>query len=344
VATPQLSASVGDGASTTTTTWARAGRLTARLAWLSLVANAVVILQGAVVRITGSGAGCGSHWPTCNGTIVPLQPTLEAAIEFSHRLLSFGVLVLGAWLLVRALRTRRERPGLATFAVLAMILLVVEALIGGATVLLGLTGDNTSVARGVWVASHLVNSLLLIGALSVTVAYSRAKPPAFPLRLGEQGMLATVLGVGLLAALVLSFTGGIAAMGNTIFPSDSLIEGFRADFDPDSHPLIRLRILHPLIAVAVGTYLFIGLGLSWWLKPVPQARRAAQALLGVYLAQLVVGVFNLALLGPAVLQLLHLLMAVVAFALLAALTVTMLGGAAEYSRRETKRGATLEGA
>lgn len=322
----------------------RAARLTRRLAWLSLIANTVVILQGAIVRITGSGAGCGSHWPTCNGSIVPLEPTLEAGIEFSHRLLSFGVLVLGAWLLARALRVRRERPGLATFASLSMVFLVIEALIGAATVLLGLTGDNTSLARGVWVASHLVNSLLLIGMLSATVTYTRDDPPAYPLHLGRQGMLATVLGVGLVAALVLSFTGGIAAMGNTIFPSESLAEGLRADFDPASHPLIRLRILHPLIAVAVGTYLFVGLGLSWWLKPVPQARRIVQALLGVYLAQLVVGVFNLALLGPFVLQLLHLLMAVAAFALLSALTVSMLGGSVAYSRRETRRGATLEGA
>src|SRR5690606_41336818 len=46
------------------------------LALTALIANTVVILQGAVVRATGSGAGCGSHWPTCNGTVVPLNPTL----------------------------------------------------------------------------------------------------------------------------------------------------------------------------------------------------------------------------------------------------------------------------
>jgi len=331
---------VGVGA---TSAWSRAGVLTRRLAWISLVANVVVILQGAIVRITGSGAGCGSHWPTCNGEIVPLQPTLEAGIEFSHRLLSFAVLVIGAWLLVRALRTRRERPGLATFAGLAMAFLVIEALIGAATVLLGLTGDNTSVARGVWVAGHLVNSLVLIGMLSATVVYARRDAPNYPLRIGRQGALAAVLGVALLAALVLSFTGGIAAMGNTIFPSESLAAGIRADFDPNSHPLIRLRILHPLIAIAVGTYLFIGLGLSWWLKPVPEARRTAQVLLGVYLAQLVVGVFNLALLGPFVLQLLHLLMAVLAFGLLAAVTVLLLAGSAEYHRNYHQKNAT-EGA
>ncbi len=296
------------------------------LALTALITNVVVILQGAVVRITGSGAGCGSHWPTCNGTIVPLNPTLETGIEFSHRLLSVVVLALGVWLLVRARRLGRERPGLAAFATLAFVFLVVEALIGGATVLLGLTGDNTTVARGVWVASHLVNSLLLIGALAATVVFARKSAPAWPLHLMRQGAITTLLVVGLLGMLLLSFTGGIAAMGNTIFPSESLADGFMADFDPESHPLIRLRGLHPLIAISVGVYLFVSLAFAWQMKPVKSAQRTAQALLGVYIVQMVIGVANLATLGPAVLQVLHLAVAVAAFALLAALTVELLGG------------------
>lgn len=305
---------------------ASAGRLTVGLAWTALIANTVVILQGAVVRLTGSGAGCGSHWPTCNGEVVPLGAGLETLIEFSHRLLSAGVLVLGVWLLVRALKARATKPGFAAFATAALVFLVIEALIGAGTVLLGLTGDNASVERGVWVAGHLVNSLLLIGTLAGTVVYARDDAPTYPLRVGGQAGLFAVLATALVAALVLSFTGGIAAMGNTIFPPDSLAEGFRADFDPSSHPLVRLRILHPLIAIAVGTYLFVGLGLAWWLKPVPAARGLARTLLIVYLVQLGVGTANLTMLGPTVLQLLHLLLAVTAFALLAALSVTMLGG------------------
>ena len=214
------------------------------LALTALIANTVVILQGAVVRATGSGAGCGSHWPTCNGTVVPLNPTLETGIEFSHRLLSLAVLLLGVWLLVRTRKARHERPGLAAFGAISFGFLVFEALIGGATVLLGMTGDNTTVARGIWVASHLVNSLFLIGALAGTVVYARRRAPAWPLRLGRQGPLAALLIVGLLGMQLLMFTGGIAAMGNTIFPAESLAEGLRADFDAGSHPLIRLRVLH----------------------------------------------------------------------------------------------------
>ena len=297
---------------------------TPALAWTALVGNVIVILQGAVVRATGSGAGCGSHWPSCNGQIVPLGATTATAIEFSHRLLSLAVLVVGAWLLRRAFRTRRENRGLFVFAAASFGFLIIEALLGAATVLFGLTGDNATVARGVMVASHLVNSLALIGMLTVTVAYATGRA-GWPLRPGTQGLLSTTLGVGLIGMLVLTFSGGIAAMGNTIFPSESLAQGIAADFDPTSHPLIRLRILHPLIAITVGVYLFVSLGLARWLKPEPEARGLFRALLGTYLVQLVIGALNLAFLAPVVLQLLHLGVAVLAFALLSALAAVLLG-------------------
>ena len=253
------------------------------LAWACLVGNAVVILQGAFVRATGAGAGCGSHWPTCNGTIVPLNPSVETLIEFSHRLLSLAVLLLGAWLLKRAFSVRKEQRGFFVFALASFIFLIFEALLGAATVLFGLTGETISTARGIMVAAHLVNSLLLMGALTLSVVYARGNVP-WPLHIRRQGAVSIVLLVGLVGMLFLMFSGGIAAMGNTMFPSDSLSEGLAADFDSTSHPLIRLRILHPLIAITVGIYLFLSLGLSRWLKPVPEARRLTKALFTVYLA------------------------------------------------------------
>lgn len=314
------------------------------LAWVALISNVVVILQGAFVRSTGSGAGCGSHWPTCNGVVVPLNPSIETVIEFSHRLLSGGVLIVGALLLLLALRKRRENAGLAVFASLSFAFLVLEALIGGATVLLGMTGENTTVARGVWVASHLVNSMLLIGMLAGTVVYASKARPDFPLRLRAQTGLATVTGLGLLLMLVLMFTGGIAAMGNTMFPSESLAAGLRADFDVNSHPLIRLRLLHPLIAIAVGTYLFVSLGMAWWLKSVPQAANTSRVLLGVYVSQLLLGTVNLGLQAPVVLQLAHLLVAVAAYALLAATSLQLLGGRQAALGSGAVRGAVMESA
>lgn len=314
------------------------------LAIAALVGNVLVILQGAVVRATGSGAGCGSHWPSCNGEVIPLGAGVETLIEFSHRMLSLTVLILGVWLVVHALRRRRDRPGFTVFAVASFGFLLVEALLGAVTVLFGLTGDNASLGRGVLVAVHLVNSLLLVGALTGTVVFARRDPPAWPLRLGRQGALGTVLGLGLLGMLVLIFSGGIAAMGNTIFPSETLRQGIAADFDPNSHLLIRLRILHPLIAITVGTYLFVGLGLSWWLKPAQEARRSARALFAVYVLQLIIGTANLAFLAPIALQLLHLGVAVLSFALLTTLSLEMLGARAVEARPRTGGRAAMENA
>jgi heme a synthase len=306
-------------------------RATLRLVIVTVAANALVILQGAFVRATGSGAGCGRHWPLCNGEVVPLDPGFHTTVEFTHRLLSLAVLILGVWLFARVWRDRRRKPGLFVATVAATFFLFVEAGLGALTVLWGLTGDNTSVARGLMVSTHLVNSLLLVGSLAAVWLYARPQPPAWPLRLGRQGALGTVLAVGLVGMLFLMFTGGIAAMGNTMFPSASLAEGFAADFDPEAHPLIRLRVLHPLIAVTIGVYLFLALGTAWWLKPAREGRGLARWLLGTYLLQLGVGTLNLALLAPIVLQLIHLGLAVVAFALLAALSIVLL--AAPSGRR-----------
>lgn len=307
---------------------------TVRLAWLTLGVNLLIILQGAVVRATGSGAGCGSHWPLCNGEVVPLAPSTETLVEYSHRLLSFCALLLGGWLLSRAWRARRAKPAFFGAALASFVLLIVEALLGAATVLLGLTGENATLARGVMVASHLVNSVLLMGALTATVVYARRDAPRAP-KLRGQGLVGATLSVGLVGMLLLVFTGGVAAMGNTIFPSESLAAGLAADFDPASHLLIRLRVLHPLIALSVGLYLFLSLGLSWWLKPVREARSVARALFSVYLTQLAVGTLNLTLLGPIALQLLHLFLAVLAFALLSALTVYTLGLPSVAEQRPT---------
>lgn len=306
-------------------------RATLRLVIATVAANVLVILQGAFVRATGSGAGCGRNWPLCDGEVVPLGASVTTLIEFSHRLLSFAVLILGAWLLARVWRDRRRRPALFSATVVATLLLINEAALGALTVLWGLTGDNTTVARGLMVATHLVNSLLLVGSLAAVWLYASPRPPAWPLRLRRQGALGTVLAVGLFGMLFLMFTGGIAAMGNTMFPSESLTAGLAADFDPGAHPLIRLRVLHPLIAVTVGVFLFLALSTAWWIKPAPEGRVLARWLLGTYLVQLGVGTANLVLLGPIVLQLLHLALAVLAFGLLAALSIALL--AAPFGRR-----------
>ncbi len=284
------------------------------LAWSTLVVNTIVILQGAIVRATGSGAGCGRDWPRCQGEFLPLEHGMATWIEYSHRALSGVALLMGVWLLARAIRLRHDLPGFMPCAVAAMSFLTIEALIGAGTVLTGLTGDNVSVARGLLVAFHLLNSLLLMGALALTTVYAYPGHPWPPVWAGQTG-LKILMGVGLLGMMVLMFSGGIAAMGNTMFPPESLQAGLAEDFSASSHPLIRLRILHPFLAIGVGVYLWLSHAAVGWLKPVAQVKRYRDWLLWIYGLQLLVGAANLALLGPIALQLLHLVLAIGAFVL-----------------------------
>ena len=284
------------------------------LAWITLSVNVIVILQGAVVRATGSGAGCGRDWPRCQGEILPLEHGLATWIEYSHRALSGVALLLGIWLLVKAVRLRHELPGFLPFAMISAIFLLFEALIGAGTVLTGLTGDNVSVARGLVVAFHLLNSMLLVGALALATVHAYPRHTWPPVWTGQTG-LKFLIGVSLLGMTILMFSGGIAAMGNTMFPPESLQEGLTDDFSPQAHPLIRLRILHPFLAIGVGAWLWISHAVTGWLKPTAQARRFRNLLLVVIGVQLLVGTVNLAMLGPIPLQLMHLALAVAAFGL-----------------------------
>ena len=284
------------------------------LAWITLSVNVSVILQGAVVRATGSGAGCGRDWPRCQGEILPLEYGLATWIEYSHRALSALALVMGIWLLVKAVRLRHDLPGFMPFAIISAIFLLFEALIGAGTVLAELTGDNVSVARGLVVAFHLLNSMLLVGALALAIVHAYPGHTWPPVWTGQTG-LKFLIGVSLLGMMILMFSGGIAAMGNTMFPPESLQEGLSEDFSRQAHPLIRLRILHPFLAIGVGAWLWISHALTGWHKPAPQARRFRYLLLVIYGVQLLVGTVNLAMLGPIPLQLMHLALAVAAFGL-----------------------------
>ncbi len=284
------------------------------LAWTTLSVNTIVILQGALVRATGAGAGCGRDWPRCQGEILPLEHGLATWMEFSHRALSGVALLMGIWLLVKAVRLRHDLPGFLPFAIASAIFLLIEALIGAGTVLTGLTGDNVSVARGLLVAFHLLNSMLLVGALALATVHAYPGQTWPPVWTGQTG-LKILIGVGLLGMMILMFSGGIAAMGNTMFPPESLQEGLTDDFSPQAHPLIRLRILHPFLGIGVGAYLWVSYAVTGWFKRAPQVRRFRKMLLAVYAVQLLVGTINLAMLGPIPLQLLHLALAVAAFGL-----------------------------
>jgi len=290
----------------------------ARFAWITLCYNVAVILWGAYVRATGSGAGCGNHWPLCNGEVIPRAPRLETLIEFSHRITSGLALIAVVILLIATRRACAPGHPARRAAAWSLFFMLTEAAVGAGLVLFQLVADNASAARAMFMATHLLNTFLLLASLSLT-AYWLSDQPDISL----QGRGKLVAGLGGLAGgiLLVAISGAVAALGDTLFPAQSLAQGMSADLSTSSHVLIRLRVIHPMLAVLVGGVLM----LSAPRLPVPEyaemGRELRYDVIGFVALQLAAGFANLLLLAPVTMQLIHLLLADVvwiAFVLLAA--------------------------
>lgn len=278
-------------------------RLT-RFAWITLGWNLVVILWGAFVRATGAGAGCGNNWPLCNGQVVPRAPELETIIEFSHRLSSGMALILVLVLLVWTLRARPAGHPARLGAVLAFVLILSEAAVGAGLVFFDMVADNVSLARAAWVAGHLVNTFLLVAALTLAAHWQGG---GAPLSFAERRPLGRWVALALGAMLLLSTSGAVAALGNTLFPGGELPAGLTGASAAVAQVLIRLSVIHPLLAGTVGLYLLY-LASHPVLAKGP-ARRHASWVAALTLLQSGAGVVNILLRAPVWLQLVHLLLA-----------------------------------
>lgn len=294
----------------------RLGRLRL-LAWITLATTLAVILWGAYVRASGSGAGCGSHWPTCNGEALPHAKSIATIIEFVHRATSglSGVLVLIelVWALAALPRRHPARAG----AVASMAFMVSEGAVGAALVIFEHVAGDKSAARAAWMSLHLVNTYFLVASLALTAWWmSGGTAP----RVRDRGRTLTLLGVGAASLLVTGIAGAITALGDTLFTAPSLARGLADDLSPAANFLQQLRVVHPVLAVVVTVYL-----LYTRRAIADQAGRAASiwsTALGVLLvSQVLLGFVNLVLLAPIGMQIVHLLVADlvwVAFVLLGA--------------------------
>jgi heme A synthase len=273
-------------------------------AWGLLGYNVLVILWGALVRATGSGAGCGGHWPTCNGQAIPLAPTVETLIEYSHRLSSgldgvlVVLLVLGAFRLFP--KGHRVRAG----ALASLALTIVEGLIGASLVRLELVGDNASPLRGIVISLHLINTFVLLACLSLSAWWAGGEAPV-----GLQNAAALPLGVGAASILAVGASGAVAALGDTLFPAASLAEGLAQDVSPAAHLFVQLRAVHPVLAIGSGILLVGAACLHGLPNPDRTVKRLAIGLIVLVAVQWTAGVINVLLLAPVWMQLVHLLLA-----------------------------------
>jgi len=293
-----------------------------KYSWGVLFFNVLVILWGALVRATGSGAGCGSHWPLCNGEVVPRAPQVETVIEFVHRTTSGLAFLLVLGLLVWALRAYPKGHQVRRAASLSFLFIVTEALVGAGLVLFKWVAQDASTGRAVTIVIHLNNTFLLLASLAMTAWFASG----FSERQGTGvSKRLPLLIIGLLGTLVLGASGALTALGDTLFSSSSLAEGFQRDFSPTAHFLIRLRVFHPTIAMIVGTYLIILAGAIRIQAHQPVTQRVTRLLTIGVLLQLGAGMLNLLLLAPVWMQIVHLFLADFVWVALTLLTFSSLG-------------------
>jgi cytochrome c oxidase assembly protein subunit 15 len=281
-------------------------RAFSRFAWAVLGYNLLVVAWGAFVRATGSGAGCGKHWPTCNGEIVPRSPRLETAIEFTHRATSGIALLLVVALVIWAFRAFPRGHAARKAAVASIAFMVAEALVGAGLVLFGWVARDPSAARGWVMAIHLTNTFLLLAVLALAADWAR-RPGG--LHAKGRGALPALLGASLLALLLSGVTGAIAALGDTLFPSVSFAEGLRQELSPGAGLLLRLRVLHPFVAMVAALLLLVTARAALRTRSEPRVRLAALSSLSLLAAQVGAGVANVLLAAPVPLQIGHLVLA-----------------------------------
>ncbi len=272
-----------------------------RFAWGVLAYNLLVILWGAWVRVTGSGAGCGSHWPMCNGEVLPRSPSAQTLVEFSHRLMSGLDLILVVALFVWVFRARPKGDPARGAASWTLVFLLVEALLGAGLVLFELVANDASAARAYAMSLHLANTFLLLGWMTRTAWLLGGGRPAATV---ERGPKAALLW-GRVGIVAVGVTGGIAALGDTLFPGTTLTEAHAVG----APLLLQLRVLHPVVAVTVGVGLFAAGAYARTRLAAPAVHRMSRALTVLVVVQLVAGAINVALLAPAWLQIVHLLLA-----------------------------------
>lgn len=307
----------------------RPGKFSA-YAWMVLGYNILVILWGAVVRATGSGAGCGKHWPLCQGVAIPHAEQIATLIEFSHRATSGIDVLLVIGLVWMAFRRFGRGHAVRRYAAASGFFTLTEGLVGAALVLFGEVGNNVSMGRVVVLSIHLVNTFMLLASLALTAwAASRqlsadAGAPQ-PHSASPGKGLYVVYGAGIAGAIAISITGTIAALADTLYPAKSLAEAFRWDFSGTTAPILHLRIIHPVVAVMVGGYLLVVAVMTLSSPGPASAKRMARRLAGLILLQFVIGAANIVLLTPVYMQIVHLLVADLVWISLVLLTAEVLG-------------------
>lgn len=278
-----------------------------RFAWLTLFLNLVVILWGVFLRASLSGDGCGQHWLTCNGEVIPETPQFKTIIEFTHRVSTTVVFLASIVTLIWARRRFQKGDPIRRTATASFLFIIVEALIGAGLVLTGNTAGNWTSTRPIWMMAHLITTFSLLAVLALTIWFASGGK-RFKL-LGDKKVTLLLI-VAVIGIFFVGASGSLAALSSMLFPSGSIAEGIAKDFAATSHILLRLRLSHPIVAVMTSVYLIF---LAGWMKAKGSGfagvKRWSDILSLLLIIQVISGAATLLMLSPIVMQLLHLLLA-----------------------------------
>ena len=271
-----------------------------RYAWGTLAYTVAVILWGAFVRATGSGAGCANHWPLCNGDVIPRPERVETLIEFAHRATSGIAFLLVVGLVIWTFRRFARGHRVRWTAGLGMVFMITESLVGAGLVLLELVADNASIARAYWMAGHLVNTFLLLATLTLTAWWSTRDAP---LRVRQAGGWAMGLGVALFGMILVSISGAVTALGDTLYRLGGTEPSATAEL------LMSLRAIHPILAIGTSIVVLLIVMTTAQARASTTTQPLSRWIAAGLIGQLGLGALNVALSAPVWMQLIHLLVA-----------------------------------
>lgn len=297
--------------------------------WLTVA----VVVGGALVRATDSGAGCGESWPICGGQLIPDIGSHHTAIEVSHRLMTglLGIVLVSLFLLVRRRFAKSHHLRRAVFG--AGVLLIIESLLGASLVLFGWVEYDASIARLIVVPIHLVNTFLLVGSMAL-VAYfaSGGRPFRVDFSRTLDKLLATSLGI----ALVIGATGALNALADTLILSDHLRESAPGELLVSEAVLRQVRTVHPFTAIIGGLALFM-LVRFLTADAEKRVRLLGFGVQGIIWLQFILGLMNIALKVPLEIQLTHLFVADVLWILLVLIAFNLLGTKSSQTEHAVSR-------
>lgn len=259
-----------------------------RLALATLIAGFGLIVFGGVVRITESGMGCGPDWPHCNGAIIPSY-SYETAIEFTHRVLAAGVMVMTFGLIVLGRRQYAPGDALRVLPVIAMVLVLAQALLGAVTVVLEIPPSVVTAHLGMAQAYFAVVLVLtLLARYDIRASMARLRQVA----LHGWNRIASLAIIAAALVFLLMLSGAYTATRGAGYacPEWPLCEG---RYVPTGWTVIDIHLSHRWLALFATVAIVIIAWQSLRMFQSATIRRVAVLSLVVMLLQIVVGAANI---------------------------------------------------